>query len=245
MIREIPALDMPKWLSEILKNPAGATFQLENILQDSLYYPGSYLDATPVNYLTGNIFSFVYTDKNISRDDFLNYLDGSGEGDVFNNYRLIHEDDLDLHDITPRGWPPNKFKQYFEFTEKRPLDCYWSVWKRNEGVAKDVGPEGFSFFYAFSEMSELYEGLYNGLSIAPKILTLIGPGYMGEGSSPEDEDSLLKKVVVSSNNDLPDYLLYGLYGGTRGFADACWSEYQGEKIVQLPERHAGLWKLNP
>ncbi len=186
MINEIPVLEMPEWLSEILKCPADATFQLENILQDSLYYPGCYLNGTPVKYLAGNIVSFVFTDKDISREEFLKNLQGSEKDDGFKHYHLIVKKDINLHEITPGGWPPKKFKLFFEVHEKKPLDCHWSVWKRNEGADRNVGPEGFSFFYAFSEMSELYEGLYNGLSIAPKILTLIDGGISFQ---PEDNDS--------------------------------------------------------
>ena len=241
MIKEIPAMDMPEWLATILKNQSDRTFRLEDILQDSLFYPGGDLNGTPVKYLAGNIFSFVYTDHGISRDVLLKNLYGSDRDDGFNNYNLIMEDDINLDDITPGGWPPKKFKLFFEFHEIKPPYCHWSVWKRKEGVDRNVGPEGFSFFYAFAEMSELYEGLYNGLSIAPKILTLIDGGI---SFLPEDTDSNLWRIALSNQNGLPDYILNGSCARYATVDEACWTEYQGERIVQLPERYAGLWKLN-
>ena len=248
MIKEIPAMDMPEWLATILKNPKDGTFQLENILRDSLYYPGSFVDATPVNYLAGNIFSFVYADNGFSIEEILNYLDRTKIYDEgFINYHSILEKNMKLSDIVPGGWPPGVVRRridFLEFYDKDILDvnpdCHWSVWKRNEGLGGDIGPEGFSFFFAFSEMSELYNGLYNGLSIVPKILTLITGG---QANTPESNDSDFKRVVLSNQNGLPDYLVNGHLGGP-GPVEACWREYQGERIVQLPKRDAGLWKLN-
>ena len=248
MIDEVLALEMPEWLSEILKNPKDGAFQIENILRDSLYYPGSFVDATPVNYLVGNIFSFVYADNRISIEELLNYLDRTEIYDEgFINYHSIIEKNMKLSDIAPGGWPPGVVRRridFLEFYDKDILDvkpdCHWSVWKRNEGLGGDIGPEGFSFFYAFAEMSELYESLYNGLSIAPKILAIITGGL---ANNPESNDSDFKRVVVSNPNGLPDYLLNGHFGGP-GPVEACWREYQGKRIVQLPKRDAGLWKLN-
>ena len=102
MIDEVLALEMPEWLSEILKNPKDGAFQIENILRDSLYYPGSFVDATPVNYLVGNIFSFVYADNRISIEELLNYLDRTEIYDEgFINYHSIIEKNMKLSDIAP------------------------------------------------------------------------------------------------------------------------------------------------
>jgi len=93
-------------------------------------------------------------------------------------------------------------------------------------------------------MSAIYQGLYCRLSISPRVLAIIQPGSIGgEWESVTTDDSFFKKVVCSNAAGLPDYLLHGGYG--QGYYErACWQEYDGERIVQLPERYAGLWKLN-
>ena len=91
MIDQLAKMEMPDWLTSILKDQENVPLNIENILKDSLYYPACGVNGTPVKHLVGNIFSFVYADYGIRRDVFLNNLHGSGEDDGFKNYHLIFE----------------------------------------------------------------------------------------------------------------------------------------------------------
>ena len=123
--------------------------------------------------------------------------------------------------------------------------CSWSVWQRNEDCDESVGPEGFSFFYICAEISALYQGLYNRLSIKPAIIAIIQPGSIIDEWSPTEFDgSFLNCVALANPAGMPEYLLYGGDGRSRKYREACWAEYQGERIAKLPEKHTGLWKLN-
>ncbi len=249
MINNIPQMQMPDWLSFILKNQRNVPFQIERILRDSLFYPACGLNGTPVKYLAGNVFSFVYVDYEITKDTFFNNLHGSGENDGFKNYHLIFEKDvnqIEIFQVVRRGSLFSEETDRFRFFENENEPFYhWSVWQRNEECAETAGPEGFSMFYVFSEASTFYKELYNRLSIAPKILTIIQPGQNKEGLPPDNEDSEFKFTVLSNEVGLPEYLLYGGDGAPEYYLEPCWHEYSGERIVQLPERYAGLWKLNP
>ncbi len=71
MITELPEMQLPEWIGAIAKGQNDLKFPLENILTDSLYYPASGLNGTPVKFLAGNIFSFVYADYGIKKQVFL------------------------------------------------------------------------------------------------------------------------------------------------------------------------------
>ena len=82
MINEIPKNEMPKWLLG-----EKYSFDIENIIKDSLYYPSCGRDGTPVKYFMGNIYSFVYVDYGISKNDFNKEIDLP---DVFRGYNLYN-----------------------------------------------------------------------------------------------------------------------------------------------------------
>ena len=93
--------------------------------------------------------------------------------------------------------------------------------------------------------SAIYQGLYCRLRVAPLILAIIQPGALGgEWEMVDADDSFFKKVVRSNPAGMPEYLLYGGLGERGSYAEPCWHEYRGKRIVQLPERYAGLWKRN-
>lgn len=249
MIPELDSLQLPEWLSGISENSSFPN--LDHLLTDSLYYPASGLNGTPVKYLAGNVYSFIYADYGIKRNEFLKNLNGNEPECGFMNYHSICQREVFRQDIVPYGWQPTIIptsQREREILLQRERDCtpfgHWSVWQRNDNAGTEVGPARFSFFFLAGEISAIYQGLYCRLGISPRILAIIQPGAMGgEWESVTSDDSFFKGVVCSNTAGLPEYLLYGGYG--RGFYEqACWREYEGQRIVQLPERYAGLWKIN-
>ena len=53
-------------------------FPIRLLLRDSLYYPSSGFDGTPVKYLAGKILSFVYVDYGRTRDELHAELEERG-----------------------------------------------------------------------------------------------------------------------------------------------------------------------
>ena len=62
---------MPAWLEAILNGNVDIQLPLKDVLKDSLYYPASGLNGTPVKYLAGNVWSYIYADYAIERDKYL------------------------------------------------------------------------------------------------------------------------------------------------------------------------------
>ena len=249
--REISQLQCPKWLLDISK--CSSFPGLGKILPNSLYYPACGFNGTPVKYLSGNIYSFVYVDYGITKDDLLANLNGKDEDHGFKYYHSVCQRDVFRDEIMPDGWRPSIVPSNDMDTEKlfqrgkesEPFG-HWSVWQREDDVCSDKGPLRFSFFFLAGEMSATYQGLYYEKNIVPRILAIIQPGRGSGGGreSPESDDSFFKKVVSSHEKGSPPYLLYGgSTGGPKHYEHPCWKEYEGDRIVQLPERYAGLWEL--
>lgn len=256
MITEIPILKTPDWLTFILKNPEAASFPLKSILENSLYYPASGLNGTPVKYLAGNVYSFIYADYGVTKYEFLQNLNGKNKDAGFKNYHSILQKEIFRDDIVPAGWIPNiiptgkkEIEKLLREEQRTQPFGHWSVWQRDESADNDVGPEIFSFFFLAGEMSAVYQGLYIRNNIAPKILSIIQPGTMGgEWECVTSDNSFFKKVVKANPAGMPEYLLHGGFGnGNGGLGDPypipCWKEYEGPKITRLMERYAGIWKL--
>ncbi len=253
-IPQLCELQYPKWLSAISEDSPFPG--LEKILPDSLYYPACGFNGTPVKYLSGNIYSFVYTDYGITRDDFLAHLNGTGPDDGFEHYHPVCQRDVSRDEIVPDGWrpaivPTNDMdrEKLFQIEKECEPFGHWSVWQRNEDAPDDAGPLRFSFFFLAGEMSATYQGLYYENNIVPKILTIIQPGsFGGEWERVTDDSSFFKKVVSSHEKGFPPYLLYGGFGGPEYYECACWQEYRCDtckcaRVAQLPERYASLWRL--
>lgn len=248
MISEIPNTNVPAWLESLADGPLPAAIPLLHVLRDSLYYPACGFNGTPVKYLTGNVHSYVYADYGVTKSAFMDNLLGSGPDSGFKGYRCVHKRDLAFTEVVPPGWRPTivphdpEARERLHVREKsaQPFG-HWSIWEQRDSS----GPTQsrlFSFVYLGAEMSATYQGLYVHNSLAPKILALIQPGSMGgEWEKTDSDDSFFKTVVASNGAGLPEYLLYGGYG-IGSYEEACWSEYRGDRVVQLPERYAGLWK---
>jgi hypothetical protein len=252
MINELPKTQTPEWLEAISKSNGNncTIFPLSDILTNSLFYPACGLNGTPVKFLAGNILSFVYADYGMTQNAFLANLNGSNPECGFYGYKSILQREIFRGDIVPNGWRPpvipakeSEKSRLLQIEKKCQPFGHWSVWRRNQDFELSIGPDIFSFFFLSGEMSAVYQGLYCRLSISPKILAIIQPGAMGgEWECVSSDDSFFKRVVKSNKAGFPEYLIYGGYG--RGFYEnPCWSEYQGNRLVQLPERYAGIWKL--
>ena len=260
MINEMPEMQTPAWLAAIdtAKNKDTCPFPLNEILKDSLYYPACGLNGTPVKFLAGNILSFVYVDYGVTREAFLQNLNGVDADSGFKGYHAILKREIFREDVVPSGWSPSilphdqRDRMRLAEAESRckPFG-HWSVWKRDESTASSSGPERFSFFYMAGEISASYLGLYCQLGIAPEVIAIIQPGAMGgEWEQTTSDDSFFKQVVRSNPAGMPGYLLHGGTGWGRRhpdndpYPDPCWREYRGTRLCQLPERYAGLWRLN-
>ena len=251
MIEQMPVHEVPLWLREAAEDKRGE-MPIQQILENSLYYPASGENGTPVKYLGGNVHSFLYADYGISVKCMLLNMYGTGKDCGFLGYSLVRHKDVFHGELYPEWWAPefaptqSELDKGFCDQTRMPWEvaAHWTVWRRLDDYPETHGPELFSFFFGCAEMSKFYQALYTRYQIKPLVLAVIQPGsFGGEWERTEAESSMFRRVISANPAGMPDYLLYGGFGPERCYNEPCWKAYMGERLVQLPERWAGLWRL--
>ena len=172
MMTEIPSMEMPEWI----RNPR--EFDIRNILQDSLCYLASGLHGHFVKCYMGNVYSFVYIDYYISREDLLRDMDEYG----FTGYRVIRQESINPHKLHPGGWDaltwyyrPRRERRFDHFRNDPNGNCFGrnrepmnTLWKKVLPVYEDGDPnewldnleEPFAEWFIF-ERTEEYDETHN------------------------------------------------------------------------------------
>ena len=228
MITEIPAITMPGWLAELdEKSMLSCRFPIREILQDSLYYPSCEFDGDPIKYLGGNIYSYIYVDFSTERTVQLSKIHG------FAGYNVIASRDITERELTPKGWTPTMpvqedgdFGNSIMYINSSPF-AVWSVLQRCVHKSEIHGPARFSLLYICGEGAATFQALYVANKIAPRIISIIQPGY-GFGNNWTnfcDPNQILGRSVLSNPGGKPDYFLYGGYYVEKEHLCYAWPDY--------------------
>ena len=244
MINEIEKIKMPEWLS--VEN---FLFDVTNILNDSLYYPSAHFDGDPVKYFMGNIFSFVYVDYGVSREDFLNEINNQG----FRGYHIIHRQSITQNELTPDGWSvhlqPNQNERnpndnFYRDWIKEPFS-EWIIFERDEDRDDSYNPKRFSLLYLCADGAAAYQALYLSNYSKPKIIAIIQPGhgFGGNWTDFTDRDKIFARSVFHNNELLPDYIINGGWERSDFYNEHIWDEYnESVKIIQTRSATLNVWK---
>jgi hypothetical protein len=245
---------VPDWLSEIcLVEPEDLesyNFQLNKILQNSLFYPASGLDGRPVQFLAGFVHSFIYVDYGMERNTVVSALRDKG----FSGYRLAGRKSLNEFDLAPAGWSPVIPSAYqpdianFDrmrtggFVKSGFAD--WYVFDREPHFGEDHGPARFSLIYICGDGVATYQAIYCRQKVAPEILAIVQPGtgFGGNYTDFRDPNGLLAWTVLSANGDrIPQYLVYG--GLLLDYHQACWHAAYPEHVEWFQHVNGnGVWR---
>lgn len=161
MINELPEIKTPKWLVSLSNRLSNnITFPLDAILKDSLYYPASGLNGTPIKFLAGNILSFVYADYGVKKKEFLENMNGTGRDCGFLGYHSVLQKEIYRSDIVPNGWNPKIIptdKRDSERLLALEKECepfgHWSICKE---ILKLTLVQTFLAFYSLLERCPLF-----------------------------------------------------------------------------------------
>jgi len=102
MIDRLPEKALPKWLADVDVGNQSSPFPLMDVLNDSLYYPSSRFDGSPIRHLSGNIHSFIYADYGVTSDELEEEVKTPG----FLGYHKILSRSVTEKELTPNGWQP-------------------------------------------------------------------------------------------------------------------------------------------
>ena len=199
-----PPYTTPDWLGDL--NALAIRLRLiplRQILEKSLYYPSSGMDAKPIKHAGGDVHSFVYADYGISKDRFTAVIKEPG----LKGYRIVEQ--LEVTDqLGVRDWENPGKKRFADYIQE-PF-AYWVVWERKQEFTDDHGPERLSLLHLCAEGVTAYRRLYIKQRIAPKYLTIIQPGH-GFGCNWTDYTEVASPMhqTVMSSRKIPEFLING------------------------------------
>lgn len=214
----------PIWLKNAI-----VELPLQEILEDSLYYPACGSDTRPIKYLQGPVCSFVYADLHMTKERLIREItNGFHHNDGLLGYFPILMRDVKMHEVIKRGWShsivPERDDALIEMQDQAEFFAFWTVFERNKDLDEMHGPEMISFFYIVAEAAAAYQGLYFANNIVPKALAIINPGMdLVQWGRIERNNSFFASVVRAHPRGMPRYLL-------TDYNRAEWSEYS-EQIV--------------
>lgn len=216
-------------------NIARHPFPLSEILEGSLYYPGSGIDGTPIRNWTLGVNSFVYVDMSWSQES---YLKGLSDHPI-HGYHVTGQRPVRQHELTPNGYntaPPSSLSQEeyaiaMRINKVGPENAFalWTVFERDSNRNDSFGPERFSLLHIRAEGVAAYEALYGTNACRPKILAFIRPGLAFGGNYGTFELALME-VMERSPRGIPQQLLWEhSYDGTPSLHEP-WSSRYKRKI---------------
>lgn len=248
MIENLPLAIENAWLSRadatsIVREP----FPLHEVLRESLYYPSCGFDGDPVQFLGGNVLSFVYVDYGKTRAE----LDAALSIGGFSGYEAIATRSVGVGELAPNGWTPSEplpgdgDPGRFRDAMKQPF-CSWSILQRRQNYPPRHGPSRFSLLYLCADGVAAFQALYVANGITPSVVAIIQPGH-GFGrnwTNYEDPRQIFARSVLQNPAGMPRVLLYGGIGKTEFYREPCWPNY-AQRVCFLRKTGGGtigVWR---
>jgi len=241
MIDRLPEKALPKWLADVDVGNQSSPFPLMDVLNDSLYYPSSRFDGSPIRHLSGNIHSFIYADYGVTSDELEEEVKTPG----FLGYHKILSRSVTEKELTPNGWQPPplvspnvspkmvsrflsepdgnphalNFSVRFNMRFRKKPFATWFVFQRDDLRNNEHGAKRFSLLYLCAEGVTTYQALYvsNNCSALGIALIVDGSGFGGNWASYYPRNSPLATTVLNNPAGRPRFLFHD--GSVR------WPEY--------------------
>lgn len=175
-----------KSINEITKDNFQSMFNIKDIVEDSVYYPASGIDASDIECLSQKYCSFVHVDYSTPRDvvepGMKNHFESVG-------YDLIGIKYVSKEELTPNGFRPFNFslnehekqRLQHDFIRDR-FDCrnfnpfaLWAVYELNPSKTGGKAKR-FSLLHIGGEACATFEAIYINNKINPSAVAVISPG---------------------------------------------------------------------
>jgi len=202
------------WLNEITQETMqNEPVPMKQILDNSLYYPASGTDGTPVKLMSKEIQSFVFVDYAISRTQIQNIIDNEG----FRGYKCLGIRDVSELEITPYGFHPtilpseeelHKLKKTMEYPDLiKDSYAIWTIWDRLPNFGEEHGAKRFSLFAICGDGVACYEAMYYVWETSANAIAIIRPGLGFGWTDFTNTKHILYRVIKSNPYGKPNLLL--------------------------------------
>lgn len=231
-----------KNIDKITKENFNESFNIVDIVSDSVFYPASGIDASDIECLSNLSNSFVHVDYSTSEEVVELGLKNHFKGVGYDLIGLKHIPELELFakGLQPQNIGLNKHEKErlaIDFIHDR-YSCrnfipfaFWAVYELNSNKTAlvDGKIKRFSLLHVGGEACATLEALYIGNKINPLAVSIISPGegYGDNWTAFRDPECRLYQNLIHNyrinNATLPKFLLTNM-----GLSDAepCfWPEY--------------------
>lgn len=214
-------------INAITKENFHSMFNIIDILEGSVFYPGSGVDGKDIKFLTDKYCSFIHVDYSASRYEVETAMRNDFERV---GYDLIGLKRVRIKELTPMGFIPratelNEHEQArindFDFIRDRfygenftPF-ALWAVYELNPlKTGKTKGKiSRFSLLHIGEEACATFEAIYVSNKINPKCVVILNPseGYGDNWTLFTNPEFRLYQSILHNTNEnnaeLPDELL--------------------------------------
>ena len=192
---------------------------MRKFLENSVFYPCSGLDGTPVQFLGKQFQSFVYADHSIDRETLENKC-YSSKG--FRGYKCISIDTVENESLFGPAGPSVDDQEIEAFSESMlaPKDIFIAkaTFQRLPDFTEAHGPLKFTLMFCRCEAITAYVSAYNRVGIKPKCVCYICPG-IGFGGNYHKFPRKFGHALKMNPKGLPKYILYDKLGGNPKMGD--------------------------
>ncbi|MFM7169139.1 MAG: hypothetical protein ACKO3T_28200 [Planctomycetaceae bacterium] len=237
MLTCLPELNCPDWLQAVQGNGM-MRFCVQNLLKNSLFYPCCQFDGTPVKFLGGNVFSFVYADHAQDSESLQAHL--ARRQNMFRGYTLLASQVVCVRDF----WQPDMLHHDRFDPELNEIDsATWLVFQRLPNFTWQHGPERFSLLYIHGDGILAYQALYVQHRVQPLVFALIQPGNAANTIAAFGNDDC-QLAGIMRQNGFPAYFLSGGYGEDMTDRDSAWPRaYPRPILTTVRSRYYGTASL--
>lgn len=232
-----------KSINNITKENFNSSFNLIDILQDSVYYPASGIDATPFEVFGNKYNSYINVDYSQSYEDVRKSMEFDFEPV---GYKLIGIKDISKEELTPNGvtystinfneHEINRLKEHKHINDlfynvTSSGYAIWAVYELADDFTDETKAKRFSLLHICGEGWSTFKVLFLKNKINPRGIAIIRPGE-GYGdnwtlftNSKFRFYQSLKENIHLNEAEMPRYILTTA-GSNDGFF---WSEYAFSK----------------
>lgn len=231
-----------KNIDNITKENFNESFNIVDILSDSVFYPAAGIDARDIECLSNLSNSFVHVDystpKEVIEPGMRHHFEGVG-------YDLIGLKRVSKFELTPNGFQPQNFRLNNHEKERLEMGfisdrfycknfipfAFWAVYELNPNKTGLI--EGkikrFSLLHIGGEACATLEAVYIGNKINPLAVSIISPGegYGDNWTIFRDPEFRLYQNLVFNNRTnnaaMPKFLLTNM--GLSDTEPCFWPEY--------------------